>query len=1649
VKGRTESKSDGKKDSGSSKDVSIDSGAASTHKTSKDSSDSKESSKDKKLRRKSKKFDSDAIGAEIGSATTSTPSKDTSPRSGSKEGNGSVTSPSLDSIKMKSRPKSMMVPLAKDVTDSMEDSTGSASSKRIGEKKKSSKHMSVTPKASKGEGKQEDGDKPATSSKLKGPSRENSRSDLEGPRPSSPAGTRRKSVGASTRSAVSSSIYSPGLTKSISGASLENPVDAGVASAAAGSDAHNGSSNSTSSSRPTPPTNPAAGETDTNREEHDSLAVQGRVPSKVGEVRAMFEKKTQSTTLVRPTPPAGNGTSLDPSPRGNSSSSLGATTAVTTSSSSSATNNAQSSSQQTNNLDSSSSAPASPKSPGDANYPDSSPSMSGSAGSRVEKRTLAKKSSEDSDSSSKSAAAATANKISVSRDEYRKLKADMTHYRRGYDHWKSKYKDLEAAVVSPHGAPPPSSSSSSSVMTSSIHTVSDPITLVLSRSGSVSELSPTTVVSSISAIDKDEIAELRRQTSSLNARNIELTAIMDALALKFKLTMENVGLRLDSLELHIKKLQSDQATLALANQESNNLLLNMATTGMRSSVDLTGGISLQAGSRSSLIIEAPTIDNPPDSGRQNNGSPRAIPKRGTSQKDLTSRRTNSGQLLKPIGIPVGPSSPGPALSIHSSSSKSELVVASAATPGSVKDVRAFWSSFLMDLSTLRRKVIIPIMSQPMETLDKRTRVVCEMLDTEQKYIFGIEVMITNWEKPLVAYAGVEPKIPLNELKSIFGDGWLQFMVANNVKYLCEKLEDRLAHWNEQSTVGDLFGEFEPYLHPYKRYCSRYEESLRMLITLAESNAKFKKALEYFDNHCFGFNGLRLRDYLITPVQRVPRYNLLIRDLLSYTPESHPDHPLLTSALAKIASTASDINEGIRQAESQLKMREISERGNGFENLTKGNQYRSHVKTGNVDVLVDLMDRRRGLPSKKPELLIFSDLIVSGSFVNKKSVQQEYAIPSALAWIISDLTESPEDINPLLEGCPRQNAFLIRGPESLWLVGIKKQSDLVAFMDAFQQVIGCLKEELANGRRRGRYEFLRLPGNYDGQWLDGEFHGAGVYVKPDGTLFDGYWDNRFKTGFGQITAGGAGQHIGGWKTMRPESDVQEYKEHHLWDSRTELTERDWAILMTGAREVQYKRDQKVIEQGLPNSSLFKIKSGKCRVEKETAEGRVNLVTLPPGAYFGDTSVLPMMRTATADVIADTPTAEINVIEVSILFEILKTDPALAMRFFRQLARTLANRLRSLHQTPAANKQHAIADKKRRSESTGELNPLKPEGEDEIDNKSSNIDNSYCDKFDLPPGEVIIKEMSAGLRGVIKKYGHLFLSQKFLCFEAHVFGMASKETIPLERISKVEIIKKKYILIQSKKSKFEFTVDNLEELHALLSSMCINKPDSVDSIIATPTSRLLHVVEKSSDDAQTASSEDSRSDRAHPSGPKRRSTNMSLSVAEDTDTGSLTSADWKLLQQGFQCITYAKDKPITEQGATHLRLFQIARGQCRIEIKPNDSSAPTQVVGYLNTGALFGEISFLDGSAATASVIANDEAVEVYVIEGHFINILFVKYPELAGRFFAYIAGVIAGRLNEREATKVNQEKKPRRVRTKQGLSVGGGASPTSINPLEGK
>lgn len=69
-----------------------------------------------------------------------------------------------------------------------------------------------------------------------------------------------------------------------------------------------------------------------------------------------------------------------------------------------------------------------------------------------------------------------------------------------------------------------------------------------------------------------------------------------------------------------------------------------------------------------------------------------------------------------------------------------------------------------------------------------------------------------------------------------------------------------------------------------------------------------------------------------PVQRIPRYKLLLEDLLKKTVETHPDYLNLKKAYQVIENVATFVNETIRQHEMFITMLEIQKSLTGFDEV---------------------------------------------------------------------------------------------------------------------------------------------------------------------------------------------------------------------------------------------------------------------------------------------------------------------------------------------------------------------------------------------------------------------------------------------------------------------------------------------------------------------------------------------------------------------------------------------------------------------------------------------------------------------------------------------------------------------------------------------
>jgi hypothetical protein len=117
--------------------------------------------------------------------------------------------------------------------------------------------------------------------------------------------------------------------------------------------------------------------------------------------------------------------------------------------------------------------------------------------------------------------------------------------------------------------------------------------------------------------------------------------------------------------------------------------------------------------------------------------------------------------------------------------------------------------------------------------------------------------------------------------------------------LKNQLTQRLTDWHVHDCVGDIFTALvylfnkTPFLRVYSLFLTNFSHALKLLDDLSQ-NTKWNAFLKSVQSQ-----GLGLQAYLLCPVQRIPRYKLLLQDMLKNTPVDHRDYEELKKGVEMV------------------------------------------------------------------------------------------------------------------------------------------------------------------------------------------------------------------------------------------------------------------------------------------------------------------------------------------------------------------------------------------------------------------------------------------------------------------------------------------------------------------------------------------------------------------------------------------------------------------------------------------------------------------------------------------------------------------------------------------------------------------------------
>eukprot|EP00013_Stygamoeba_regulata_P004064 CAMPEP_0177640894 /NCGR_PEP_ID=MMETSP0447-20121125/6786_1 /TAXON_ID=0 /ORGANISM="Stygamoeba regulata, Strain BSH-02190019" /LENGTH=1125 /DNA_ID=CAMNT_0019142995 /DNA_START=207 /DNA_END=3585 /DNA_ORIENTATION=+ len=189
---------------------------------------------------------------------------------------------------------------------------------------------------------------------------------------------------------------------------------------------------------------------------------------------------------------------------------------------------------------------------------------------------------------------------------------------------------------------------------------------------------------------------------------------------------------------------------------------------------------------------------------------------------------------------------------------------------------------------------------------KRMNTSAEILVTERSYVTGLDTMVQKYMLPMMAEAnnptGKKPLLTPEQVRNIFS---IAETIHGYHKMLLDGLEARIGSYDENMTIGDYFLTMSDFMRTYTQYVNNYNIAVEVLDQL-EKNPEFVTFLRELTVN--GIKGQKLHNYLIMPIQRIPRYVLLLTDYQRRTRQDHPDYKLLGEAAEKINTIANYVDE---------------------------------------------------------------------------------------------------------------------------------------------------------------------------------------------------------------------------------------------------------------------------------------------------------------------------------------------------------------------------------------------------------------------------------------------------------------------------------------------------------------------------------------------------------------------------------------------------------------------------------------------------------------------------------------------------------------------------------------------------------------------
>uniref|UniRef100_A0A8D3CF45 FYVE, RhoGEF and PH domain containing 3 n=1 Tax=Scophthalmus maximus TaxID=52904 RepID=A0A8D3CF45_SCOMX len=214
----------------------------------------------------------------------------------------------------------------------------------------------------------------------------------------------------------------------------------------------------------------------------------------------------------------------------------------------------------------------------------------------------------------------------------------------------------------------------------------------------------------------------------------------------------------------------------------------------------------------------------------------------------------------------------------------------------------------------------------------------ELLHTEEAYVKRLNLLDQVFCTKLT-----EAGIPQDVITGIFSN--ISSIYCFHDKFLLPELKTRITgEWDSNPRIGDILQKLAPFMKMYGEYVKNFDRAMDLVNTWTQRSSQFKSVVQNIQKQDVCGN-LTLQHHMLEPVQRIPRYELLLKDYLKKLPDDALDRKDAEKAVELISTAANHSNAAIRKMEKMNKLLEVYERLGGEEDIV--NPANELIKEGHI------------------------------------------------------------------------------------------------------------------------------------------------------------------------------------------------------------------------------------------------------------------------------------------------------------------------------------------------------------------------------------------------------------------------------------------------------------------------------------------------------------------------------------------------------------------------------------------------------------------------------------------------------------------------------------------------------------------------------